>query len=66
MAPAWCNGVFLRGSDCVSAQMGRLFRKPELITRHDPQTTHRPEKCALAPPPAASNATPPHTPWSWS
>jgi hypothetical protein len=41
--------------------MGRLSMKPELATRHDPQTTHRPEKCASNPAPVASNATRRHT-----
>jgi hypothetical protein len=39
------------GGACVvqpafSGQMGRLSMKPELATRHDPQTTHIPEKLA--------------------
>jgi hypothetical protein len=58
VVPVWYNRAFHPRSARVSGQMGRLSMKPELATIHDPQTTHRPEKCAPNPTPVASNATP--------
>jgi hypothetical protein len=57
----WRVSRFFHRAPAFSGQMGRLSMKPELATRHDPQTTHRPEKLASnppTPPPVASNATP--------
>jgi hypothetical protein len=52
----WCCAVQWRIS---STEHPRFWADgPPLATRHDPQTTHRPEKCASNPTPVASNATP--------
>ena len=59
MVPVWYNGAFLPPSTRVFWADGPPLQKPELATRHDPQTTRRPEKFASNPTPvAASNATP--------
>jgi hypothetical protein len=60
---AMARGAFLvsrfsHRAPAFSGQMGSLSMKPELATRHDPQTTHRPEKFASNPTPVASNAAP--------
>jgi hypothetical protein len=53
-ALGWClcgtmaRFIFHR-APAFSGQMDRLSMKPELATRHDPQTTHRPEKLASNP-----------------
>jgi hypothetical protein len=58
----WClcgtMACFFPRAPAFSGQMDRLSMKPELATRHDPQTTHRPKKFASNPTPVTSNATP--------